>query len=85
MENKEILQIILTKEGGNEAFEELSSRFNIYDPILLKNNWPEVENLLRAFKFKRYSISSDFLLSETIVQPFKDGEEIEEVKKHLFN
>lgn len=85
MDNKGLLQLILAKEGANEAFQELSSKFNINDPTFLKNHWAEVETLLLGFKFKRYSISSDFLLSETIVQPFKNGEEIEEVKRHLFN
>lgn len=85
MDNKGLLQIILAKEGANEAFQELSTKFNINDPTSLRTHWKEVENLLLGFKFKRYGISPDFLLSETIVQPFKNGEEIEEVKRHLFN
>lgn len=85
MDNKGLLKIILAKEGANEALQELSTKFNINDRTHIKNNWTEVENLLLSFKLKRYSISQDFLLSETIIQPFKNGEEIEEVKRHLFN
>jgi hypothetical protein len=85
MDNKALLEIILSKEGANEAFEELTSQFNINDSIVLKNNWTEVENLLLNFRLKKYSISSDFLFCETIIQPFKTGEEIEEVRKYLFN
>lgn len=85
MDNKGLLKIILAKEGANEAFQELSTKFNINDSTLIKNNWAEVENMLLSFKLKTYSISQDFLLSETIIQPFKNSEEIEEVKRHLFN
>ena len=85
MDNKGLLEIILKKEGANEAFQELSSKFNINDSVQIRRNWSEVENLLLSFTVKRYSISTDFLLKETVIQPFKSGEEIEEVKKHLFN
>lgn len=85
MDNKGLLEIILQKEGADEAFQELSSKFNISDSLHLRRNWSEVESLLLTFTVKRYSISTDFLLSETIIQPFKSGEEIEEVKKYLFN
>ena len=85
MDNKGLLEIILKKEGANEAFQELSSKFNINDSLQLRRNWSEVENLLLSFTVKRYSISTDFLLSETVIQPFKSGEEIEEVKRYLFN
>jgi hypothetical protein len=85
MDNKALLEIILRKEGANEAFEELSSQFNINDTTILRNNWTEVEKLLLSFRLKRYSISPDFLFSETIIQPFKTNEEVEEVKRYLFN
>jgi len=85
MDNKGLLEIILKKEGANEAFQELSSKFNINDSIQIRRNWSEVENLLLSFTVKRYSISTDFLLSETVIQPFRSGQEIEEVKKYLLN
>lgn len=85
MDTKALLEIILSKEGADEALQELSTKFNIKDSAQLKNNWSEVEKLLINFRLKRYSISQDFLFSETIIQPFKTGEEIEEVKKYLFN
>jgi len=83
--DKGLLDIILTKEGATEAFEELSSQFNINDAVHLRQNWTKVEDLLLNFRLKRYSISQDFLLSETVIQPFKSEDEIEEVKKYLFN
>lgn len=85
MDNKGLLEIILKKEGANEAFQELSSKYNIADSIQIRKNWSEVENLLLSFTVKRYSISADFLLKETVIKPFRSGEEIEEVKKYLFN
>jgi hypothetical protein len=85
MDNKGLLDIILTKEGATEAFEELSSQFNVNDRVQLRQNWTKVEDLLMNFTVKKYSISQDFLLSETVIQPFKSGDEIEEVKKYLFN
>lgn len=85
MDHKVLLEIILKKEGANEAFQELSSKFNINDSVQIRKNWTEVENLLLNFSIKRYSISSDFLLRETLIHPFKSGDELEEVKKYLFN
>ena len=85
MDNKGLLDIILTKEGATEAFEELSSQFNVNDRVQLRQNWTKVEDLLMNFTVKKYSISQDFLLSQTVIQPFKSGEEIDEVKKYLFN
>ena len=85
MDTKALLEIILRKEGANEALQELSTKFDIKDSVQLKNNWSQVEELLINFRLKRYSISQDYLFSETIIQPFKTGEEIEEVRKYLFN
>ena len=85
MDKKGLLEIILRKEGANEAFEELSTQFNINDTIQLRQNWTAVEDLLLNFQVKKYSISQDFLLSETVIQPFKSEEEISELKKYLFN
>ncbi|NEU09414.1 hypothetical protein GZH53_13905 [Flavihumibacter sp. R14] len=85
MDNKGLLELILTKEGANEAFQELSTQFNINDSTHLRQNWTAVEDLLLNFRFKRYSISQDFLLSETVVQPFKSEDEVRELKKYLFN
>jgi len=85
MDDKGLLEIILTKEGATEAFEELSMQFNVNDRVQLRQNWTKVEDLLLNFTVKKYSISQDFLLSETVIQPFKSGEEIDEVKKYLFN
>ena len=85
MDNKALLEIILSKEGANKAFQELISQFNINDSNHLKNNWTEVEELLMNFRLKKYSITPDFLFCETIIQPFKTGEEIEEVKRYFFN
>lgn len=85
MDNKELSDFISSKDGANEAFQELTLQFNINDSDALKNNWAEVEEVLLNFKIKRYNITSDFLFCETIVQPFKTGEEIEEIKKYLFN
>lgn len=83
MDNKALLEIILNKEGAHEALEKLSDRFNINDSSELKNNWPAVEDLLLNFKLKKYSVSQDMRFSETIIQPFKTSEEIEEMKKVL--
>jgi len=85
MDDKGLLDIILTKEGATEAFQELSTQFNVNDRVQLRQKWTEVEDLLMNFTVKKYSISQDFLLSETVIQPFKSGEEIDEVKKYLFN
>jgi hypothetical protein len=85
MDNKALLEIILSKEGANEALDELSSQFNLNDSNNLKNNWSAVEELLLNFRLKKYSISQDMLFSETIIQPFKTSEEIEEMKKLFFN
>ena len=85
MDDKGLLDIILKKEGATEAFEELSTQFNVNDRVQLRQNWTKVEDLLMNFTVKKYSISQDFLLSETVIQPFKSGEEIDEVKKYLFN
>ena len=85
MDDKGLLDIILTKEGATEAFEELSTQFNVNDRVQLRQNLTKVEDLLMNFTVTKYSISQDFLLSETVIQPFKSGEEIDEVKKYLFN
>lgn len=85
MDTKALLEIILSKEGANEALQELSAKFNIKDSAQLKNNWSQIEELLINFRLKRYSISQDFLFSETIIQPFRNGEEIEQVKRYLLN
>jgi hypothetical protein len=85
MDNKALLDIILSKEGANEALQELTSQFNVNDSNDLKNHWTEVEQLLLNFKVTRYSITSDFLFCETVIQPFKTGEEVEEVKRYLLN
>jgi hypothetical protein len=85
MNDKKLLEFILSKEGATEAFQELSTQFNINDSVQLRQNWTEVEELLLKFTVKKYSISQDFLLSETVIQPFKTGEEIQEVKEYLLN
>lgn len=85
MDNKALLEIILSKEGANEAFQELTSQFNINDSNYLKNHWAEVESLLLNFRVTRYDVTSDFLFCETTIQPFTTGEDIEEVKTYLLN
>lgn len=85
MDTKALLEIILSKDGANEALQELSTKFNIKDSAQLKTNWTQVEELLINFRLKRYSISQDFLFQETVIQPFTTGQEIEEVKKYLLN
>jgi len=85
MDNKGILEAILTRDGVNEAFHALSTKFNITDTNHLKNNWTEIEDLLLNFTVKRYSISNDFLFTETIIQPFKNANDIDAIKAHLLN
>ena len=85
MDNQELLEVILNKDGANEAFQELSTKFDINDTNHLKNNWTEVEDLLLNFTVKKYSISNDFLFREIIIQPFKNADEIEVIKAHLLN
>ena len=85
MDNQGNLQVILNKDGVNDALHALSTKFNISDTNHLKNNWTAVEDLLLNFTVKRYSISNDFLFTETILQPFKNADEIAAIKVHLLN
>ena len=86
MDNKgQQLEHILQKEGANEAFQQLSSQFNIDDSVHIKQNWAEVEDLLLSFRLKRYKVTQDYLFSEIIIHPFKNGEELQELKNYLLN
>ena len=79
------LEFILKNEGASEAFQQLSDHFNISDTKHIEKNWKEVEEFLMNFRLKRYKISQDYLFSEIVLHPFKDGNDIQQLKKYLLN
>ena len=79
------LEFILQKEGASEALQQLSNHFNISDTKHIEKNWTEVEEFLMNFRLKRYRISQDYLFSEIVLHPFKDGNDIQELKNYLLN